>query len=153
MTARKRQRRQRRKDSRAPAKPRPREEQEAAARLPRAARLTLLAVAVALILLTDDRHVGMVADGRQMINTAVAVAELCGPDPTPSAVATMLSVQEALSALDRLEVRGRDSAGLHVLVRDHAVATDEQPVAGVEVVFVLGAQLPLVGSSAPRGGR
>jgi hypothetical protein len=43
--------------------------------LPRAARLTLLAVAVVLILLTDDRHVGMVADGRQMINTAVAIAE------------------------------------------------------------------------------
>jgi glucosamine--fructose-6-phosphate aminotransferase (isomerizing) len=30
-------------------------------------------------------------------------------------------VQVALSALDRLEVRGRDSAGLHLLVRDHGL--------------------------------
>ena len=32
-----------------------------------------------------------------------------------------LTCHQALSALDRLEVRGRDSAGLHVLIRDHAL--------------------------------
>ena len=30
-----------------------------------------------------------------------------------------MSIQAALSALDRLEVRGRDSAGLNLLVRGH----------------------------------
>ena len=34
------------------------------------------------------------------------------------------SIQQALSALDRLEVRGRDSAGLTVLVRDHGLDLD-----------------------------
>ena len=42
----------------------------------------------------------------------------------PAGVAVGLSVQQALSALDRLEVRGRDSAGLHVLVRDHGLDLD-----------------------------
>ena len=31
------------------------------------------------------------------------------------------AIQVALSSLDRLEVRGRDSAGLHVLVSDHGL--------------------------------
>ena len=43
--------------------------------LPKAARIALLTVTVVLVLLTDDRHVGGVADGRQMIRTAVAIAE------------------------------------------------------------------------------
>ena len=34
------------------------------------------------------------------------------------------SIQQALSALDRLEVRGRDSAGLHLLVSDHGLDLD-----------------------------
>ena len=37
-------------------------------------------------------------------------------------------LQLALSALDRLEVRGRDSAGLHVLVRDHGLDLDDPTV-------------------------
>ncbi len=43
--------------------------------LPRAARFALLAVALVLVAFADDRHVGAVADGRQMIRTAVAIAE------------------------------------------------------------------------------
>ena len=39
----------------------------------------------------------------------------------PAAVAVALSIHQALSALDRLEVRGRDSAGLHLLVRNHGL--------------------------------
>ena len=39
-----------------------------------------------------------------------------GRDAPPSALAGFTAVQLALSALDRLEVRGRDSAGLHLLV-------------------------------------
>ncbi len=43
--------------------------------LPRAARLALLGVALLLVVFTDDRHVGGVADGRQMIRTAIAISE------------------------------------------------------------------------------
>ncbi len=43
--------------------------------LPRVARVALLGVALVLVVFTDDRHVGGVADGRQMIRTAVAISE------------------------------------------------------------------------------
>ena len=46
--------------------------------LPRAARFALLGVALALVVLADDRHVGGVADGRQMIRTAIAITETGG---------------------------------------------------------------------------
>ena len=57
--------------------------------------------------------------GRDRLRTAREVADLAGPDPSRAAIAGYTSIQVALSALDRLEVRGRDSAGIHVLVRDH----------------------------------
>jgi glucosamine--fructose-6-phosphate aminotransferase (isomerizing) len=56
------------------------------------------------------------AISRDRLRTAGEVRALAGPDPTPAAIAGFTSVQVALSALDRLEVRGRDSAGLHLLV-------------------------------------
>ncbi|HEY2430878.1 MAG TPA: SIS domain-containing protein, partial [Acidimicrobiales bacterium] len=40
------------------------------------------------------------------------------------AIEAYLSIQVALSALDRLEVRGRDSAGIHVLVTGHGLDLD-----------------------------
>jgi hypothetical protein len=43
--------------------------------LPRAAWVALFAVAVVLVVCVDDRHVGAVADGRQMIRTAIAITE------------------------------------------------------------------------------
>jgi len=46
--------------------------------LPRAARLALAAVALVLVLTADDRWVGGVADGRQMIRTAIAITESGG---------------------------------------------------------------------------
>jgi len=58
---------------------------------------------------------------RDRLRTASAVAALAGPDPSPAAVEAYLSIQLALSALDRLEVRGRDSAGIHVLVTGHGL--------------------------------
>ena len=61
---------------------------------------------------------------RDRLRTARAVADLAGPAPAPAAVEAYTSVQVALSALDRLEVRGRDSAGLHLLVRDHGLDLD-----------------------------
>ena len=39
----------------------------------------------------------------------------------PSVRRAFHAIQVALSALDRLEVRGRDSAGLHVLVTGHGL--------------------------------
>jgi glucosamine--fructose-6-phosphate aminotransferase (isomerizing) len=56
---------------------------------------------------------------RDRLPTATRVRELVGPSPSWSAIEIGTSIQQALSALDRLEVRGRDSAGLTVLVRDH----------------------------------
>ena len=45
------------------------------------------------------------------------------------ALAAYHSIQVALSALDRLEVRGRDSAGLHVLVAGHGLDLADPDVA------------------------
>jgi glucosamine--fructose-6-phosphate aminotransferase (isomerizing) len=55
------------------------------------------------------------------LRTARAVGDLAGADASAAAIEGFTSVQVALSALDRLEVRGRDSAGLHLLVRDHGL--------------------------------
>ncbi len=57
------------------------------------------------------------AVGRDRLRTAREVAALAGADPSVAALEAFFSVQVALSAIDRLEVRGRDSAGLHLLVR------------------------------------
>ena len=66
---------------------------------------------------------------RDRLRTAEAVGDLAGPQPGRSAIASYLSVQQALSALDRLEVRGRDSAGLHLLVRGHGLDLGHPDVA------------------------
>ena len=55
------------------------------------------------------------------VRTARAVADLAGSEPGWAATEAYTSIQQALSAIDRLEVRGRDSAGLHVLVRQHGL--------------------------------
>ena len=47
----------------------------------------------------------------------------------PCAIEAFHSVQVALSALDRLEVRGRDSAGLHVLVTGHGLDLADPTIA------------------------
>ncbi len=46
----------------------------------------------------------------------------------PAAVEAYLSIHQALTALDRLEVRGRDSAGLHLLVSGHGLGRDDPVV-------------------------
>ncbi|MGZ4692903.1 MAG: SIS domain-containing protein [Acidimicrobiales bacterium] len=66
---------------------------------------------------------------RDRLRTARAVEELAGRDASDAAIAVFTSVQQALSALDRLEVRGRDSAGLHLLVRNHGLDLDAPDVA------------------------
>ena len=66
------------------------------------------------------------------IGTARAVEELIGGAPSGSAALDAFhSIQIALSAIDRLEVRGRDSAGLHVLVTEHGLDLDDPVVAQI----------------------
>lgn len=66
---------------------------------------------------------------KDRLATAPGVVELAGPAPAAAALAAMTSVYDALAALDRLEVRGRDSIGLHLLVTDHGLDLDAQPIA------------------------
>ncbi|HUP22203.1 MAG TPA: SIS domain-containing protein [Thermoanaerobaculia bacterium] len=61
------------------------------------------------------------AIGRDRVGAAVAVAELAGELQNPAAIVGLLSVQQVLSGLDRLEVRGRDSAGVQIVLHDHGV--------------------------------
>ena len=66
---------------------------------------------------------------RDRLRAAIEVTELAAGEPPATAVASLFSIQQALSNLDRLEVRGRDSAGLHVLVRGHGLDLDGGTVA------------------------
>ncbi len=93
-----------------------------AAGLPRADEALNQAIA-----LVKDR---LWAIGRDRLPTASAVAALAGDLRTPEALAGFLSVQTALAAIDRLEVRGRDSAGLELVVRGHGLADPEASAAG-----------------------
>ena len=66
--------------------------------------------------------------GHDRLSAARGIEELAGGVTSRSAVEVFASIQLALSALERLEVRGRDSAGLHVLVVDHGLALDDPAV-------------------------
>ena len=78
---------------------------------------------------------GLWAVGRDRLRAARAVSDflsaagLPATSASPAAVEAYLSVHQALSALDRLEVRGRDSAGLHLLVSGHGLDADHPAVA------------------------
>ncbi len=61
------------------------------------------------------------------VGSARRVRELVGAEPGLAAVRAFTSVQQALSALDRLEVRGRDSAGLSLVVADHGLDVTTGP--------------------------
>lgn len=69
------------------------------------------------------------AVGHDRLGTALGVAHLAGDERAPAAVASYLSMEQALAGLDRLEVRGRDSAGLAVLVDGHGLREDDPAVA------------------------
>jgi len=85
----------------------------------------LEAVNAAMVALKD----AVWAIDRDRLRTARAVEQFAGRDAGDAALAVYLSVQQALSALDRLEVRGRDSAGLHLLVQGHGLDLDAPDVA------------------------
>ncbi|HEX2178244.1 MAG TPA: SIS domain-containing protein, partial [Actinomycetota bacterium] len=61
--------------------------------------------------------------------TAREVAALAGVNPSEAAIEAYGSIQTALAAIDRLEVRGRDSAGVHILVWDHQLDLNDPDVA------------------------
>jgi len=63
------------------------------------------------------------------LRTADAVLGLAGANPTRTALEACTAIQLALSGIDRLEVRGRDSAGIHVLVHGSALNLDDPLVA------------------------
>ena len=92
---------------------------------PRARPAELEAVNAAVIRLKDA--VWAVEEDRT--RTARAVADLAGSEPGWAATEGYTSIQQALSAIDRLEVRGRDSAGLHVLVHGHGLDVDSPAIA------------------------
>ena len=76
---------------------------------------------------------GLWALGRDRLGAAHSVSKLLAgaqltPSSSPAAVEAYLSIHQALSALDRLEVRGRDSAGLHLLVSGHGLDGDDPVV-------------------------
>ena len=55
------------------------------------------------------------------LRSIAAVESLAGRDARPAELAGYLAIQQALGGIDRLEVRGRDSAGLHVFVWGHDI--------------------------------
>jgi len=55
------------------------------------------------------------------LRTAREVSNLAGRDAGQGPLAAYLAIQQAFSALDRLEVRGRDSAGIHLFVHGHGL--------------------------------
>jgi len=65
---------------------------------------------------------------RDRLRNARAVGDLAGAGASAAAVEAFTSVQVALSSIDRLEVRGRDSAGLSVVVRHHGLAAADPSV-------------------------
>jgi glucosamine--fructose-6-phosphate aminotransferase (isomerizing) len=71
---------------------------------------------------------GIWAITRDRLRAAEVVATLSGGSTDGGALSAFLSIHQALSALDRLEVRGRDSAGLHLLIHDHALDLDDPAV-------------------------
>jgi glucosamine--fructose-6-phosphate aminotransferase (isomerizing) len=65
---------------------------------------------------------------RDRLRAAGAVTALGGAALGGAAVEAYTSIDTALSAIDRLEVRGRDSAGLHVLVAGHGLDLASAPI-------------------------
>ncbi len=65
---------------------------------------------------------------RDRLRAAEVVVDLGGRDVHDAGVDATFSVHQALSAIDRMEVRGRDSAGLHLLVSNHGLDLDDPTV-------------------------
>ncbi len=68
---------------------------------------------------------------RDRLGTADGVARLAGRADGWAAIEGLTQIEQAMRAIDRLEVRGRDSAGLLVLVRDHGLDPTDADVQGL----------------------
>ncbi len=89
----------------------------------------LEAVNASLIRVRD----GAWAIERDRLRAAGMVVSLGGPDVHGAGIDAMFSLHQALSAVDRMEVRGRDSAGVHLLVSNHGLdLSDVAVLAAVE---------------------
>ena len=66
---------------------------------------------------------------RDRLRAAEVVSDLGGRGVHDAGIDAIFSVHQALSAIDRMEVRGRDSAGLHLLVSNHGLDLDDETVA------------------------
>jgi glucosamine--fructose-6-phosphate aminotransferase (isomerizing) len=66
---------------------------------------------------------------RDRIRAADAVNVLAGRDAAASALSGYLAIHQAFSAIDRMEVRGRDSAGISVLATSPSFATPTPEIA------------------------
>jgi glutamine---fructose-6-phosphate transaminase (isomerizing) len=71
------------------------------------------------------------AIGRDRLRAAEQVASLAPEVPGPAGIAVLFSIHQALSALDRLEVRGRDSAGVEIQLTGHGLDGADPVVAGM----------------------
>lgn len=63
------------------------------------------------------------------LHNANMVLDLAGADATTSARNAYFTIQQSFAAIDRMEVRGRDSAGVNVLVWGHEVDASDNRVA------------------------
>ncbi|MBP8179503.1 MAG: SIS domain-containing protein [Acidimicrobiia bacterium] len=77
----------------------------------------LEAVNAALVAIKDSQW----AITRDRIPAAQAVSNLVGANGSTGALAIANAINIALDAVDRLEVRGRDSAGIHLLITGHGL--------------------------------
>ena len=66
---------------------------------------------------------------RDRLRAAREVAALSNGDVSPAGAIALFSLHQALSAIDRLEVRGRDSAGIQLVVHRHDVDLGDPAVA------------------------
>ena len=71
---------------------------------------------------------------RDRLRAADSVGEFLASEAAPAsgstaAVEAFLSIHQALSGLDRLEVRGRDSAGVHLLIHGHGLDSGDPALA------------------------
>lgn len=64
---------------------------------------------------------------RDRLRAADEVTQLAGAGVTGAHLAAMFSIQQTLSNIDRLEVRGRDSAGIHIAVWGHGLDLEAEP--------------------------
>ena len=104
---------------------------------------TVEAVNAALVLAKD----AVWAIGHDRLRSARCVEALGGVHQSVASVEAFYAVQTTFSALDRLEVRGRVSAGIHLLIHDHGLELDSP--AFTETVQQRGAD-PLFGAMSVR---